>query len=253
MDDLKGKVAIVTGGTRGIGKGISEILSKEGCRVIIIYNKSAGEANEVVEILKKWGGISEAIQADVSKYDQVDSMVKRVIDKYGKIDILINNAGKNIDGPFLNMSQEAMDKVIDTNLKGTFNCSQIVANEMIDKHVNGSIINISASTALRGRRNGANYCVAKAGVVALTKCIALELAPNVRVNCIIPGFIETDEVVERYSLNDANTRSQILSTIPIGRFGKPDDIGNIIAFLCSEKASYITGQLFFVNGGNYTG
>lgn len=247
------RVAIVTGGTRGLGQRIAKMLASDGYYVVVNYRSSKEEAAHVVNEIVDTGGGALAYQADVSCREEVLKLTNDVVERMGRIDVLINNAGLNIDRPFLEMTSEDWSRVMKVNLDGTFYCTQIVANTMIQLGVQGSIVNMSASTALQGRKDGANYCASKAGIIALTKCTALELAPHIRVNCVVPGFIETQEVIERFSLNNDASRKRILDSIPLQRLGQSDDIANMVSFLCSDKASYITGQLFFVNGGNYTG
>jgi len=247
------KVAIVTGGTRGLGRSIAKMLAADGYHVIVNYRSSDEEAADVVNEIVDLGGEAMAYQADVSSREEVLKLTNDIVEHTGRIDVLINNAGLNIDRPFLEMTFEEWSRVMKVNLDGTFNCTQIVANTMIQLGFQGSIINLSASTALQGRKDGANYCASKAGIIALTKCTALELAPHIRVNCVVPGFMETQEVIDRFSLNNDACRARILDAIPLQRLGQSDDIANMVSFLCSDKASYITGQLFFVNGGNYMG
>jgi len=249
----KREIAIVTGGTRGIGRGVAMALAAEGYTVVVNYNTSRQEAEGVVTEITAAGGEATCYQADVTSREAVTVMTQDVIEQFGHIDVLINNAGLNIDGPFLDMSVEDWSTVLQVNLNGTFNCTQIVAKSMMNLGVAGSIVNLSASTAISGRKNGANYCASKAGVIALTKCTALELAPHIRVNCILPGFIETQEVVDRFQLENEANRERVLASIPIRRIGQPNDVANMVSFLCSDKATYITGQLFFINGGDYTG
>jgi 3-oxoacyl-[acyl-carrier protein] reductase len=247
------RVAIVTGGTRGLGRNIAKTLAADGYYVIVNYRSSAQEAADVVAEIVNLGGEAMAYQADVSSREEVLKLTNDILEDAGRIDVLINNAGLNIDRPFLEMTPEEWSSVMKVNLDGTFNCTQIVGKTMIELGIQGSIVNLSASAALHGRENGANYSASKAGVIALTKCTALELAPQIRVNCILPGFIETQEVVDRFSLDDDANRETIVDSIPLKRIGQSEDIANMVSFLCSEKASYITGQMFFINGGNYTG
>lgn len=249
----KGKVAIVTGATRGLGKEIAISLASDGYQVVVNYRVSVQEAQEVVREIVNSGGEAIALQADVVSRPAVQTMMDTVVQRYGRIDLLVNNAGLNVDGPFLEMTDEDWSRVRNVNLDGTFICTQIAARSMRQLGTRGSIINLSASTALHGRKNGSNYCASKAGVIALTKCTALELAPDIRVNCIVPGFIETEEVVTRFSLHDEESRAAVLSSIPLRRLGQPQEIASMASFLCSDKADFITGQLFFVNGGDYLG
>lgn len=241
------KTAIVTGASGGIGRMIATVFAREGANVVINYYKSVNEAEDTIRTIKKTNENAIAIQADVSDKAAVKKMVRETLRNFKSIDILVNNAGINMDRPINEMTEKAWDRVLDVNLKGSFLCSQAVANVML-ANKSGKIINIGAQTGIRGRKNGANYCVSKAGVITLTKCLALELAPYVQVNCIMPGFIATDEVMQRYQLYKKKKMEKIISGIPIGRLGLPQDIAEMALFLASG-AEYITGQLFWVNGG----
>lgn len=247
------KVALVTGGTRGIGRAIALTLSTGGYHVVVNYHVSAQEAQTVVHDITAAGGAATSFRADVSSRAEVSHMVDEIVREIGPIAVLVNNAGLNIDRPFLEMTPDEWTSVVGVNLDGTFHCTQLVAQSMIAAGIQGNIVNLSAATAIRGRKNGANYCASKSGVIALTRCTALELAPQIRVNCILPGYIETQEVVERFSLDNEETKARVTSGIPMKRLGQPEEIAEMVTFLCSDKASYITGQMFFVNGGNYTG
>ena len=241
------KTAIVTGASGGIGRMIATVFAREGANVVVNYYKSVNEAEDTIRTIKKTNENAIAIQADVSDKAAVKKMVRETLRNFKSIDILVNNAGINMDRPINEMTEKAWDRVLDVNLKGSFLCSQAVANVML-ANKSGKIINIGAQTGIRGRKNGANYCVSKAGVITLTKCLALELAPYVQVNCIMPGFIATDEVMQRYQLYKKKKMEKIISGIPIGRLGLPQDIAEMALFLASG-AEYITGQLFWVNGG----
>lgn len=252
MLDLSGRVALVTGASRGIGRGAAIAFAEHGARVVINHSKSPGQANEVVQQIQDNGGEAIAIQADVSKRSEVRSMVEQVLETYGRIDILMNNAGTAVDLPFDQMTDEAWDAVIDVSLRGTFLCSQLVASVML-KQKKGKIITVSAATALRGRKNGANFCAAKAGVLALTKCLALELAPYVQVNSLLPGFTTTQEIIDRFRLHDEEARQRLLDTIPMQRFADVEDIAKGALFLASDASDYMTGQMLCINGGSYMG
>ncbi len=247
------KVALITGASRGLGEAMAYRFAHNDYHVIVNYRTTKEEAERVVENIRQNGGKATALQADVSVEEDVDRLITQTLALEDRIDVLLNNAGLNRDGPFLTMSVEDFTRVVDVNLLGTFLCTQKVAQTMIERQIAGNIITISASTALRGRRNGANYCAAKAGILAFTKCVAIELAPHVRVNCVLPGYMETDEVMERFALHDPAVRETLEASIPMQRIGQPDELAAMVEFLCSDKASYITGQSFFVNGGNYMG
>lgn len=248
MSTLKGKVALVTGGARGIGAGIVRALHEEGASVVINYLRSRREAEELAAELSRKGAPVFAVQADVAKRDQVAAMVEDVMDRMGRIDILVNNAGVSADGPLLEMSYDDWHRVLQVHLDGTFHCTQLVGRAMRERG-EGSILNISASTAIKGRVNGANFCAAKAGILALTKCAALELAPHIRVNCLCPGFVPTDDIIERFGLRDPARSESLRQQIPLKRLGTVDDMGKAAAFLVGPAAAYITGHLLFVNGG----
>jgi len=246
----KPKVILVTGSSRGIGAGLVINFARKGYKVVINYSKSDVEANEVYQEISKFAdsGSTMLIKTDVSKRAEVKDMFDRIVATFGRIDALINNAGINLDGPFLKMTDKQWQKPIDTNLTGTFICSQEFVFHFEGEV--GHIINIAAHTGIQGRKNGCNYCSAKAGVMTLTKCLALELAPRIRVNCIIPGFIETEEVMTRHNYYDEKNYNAAVSRIPLGKSGTPEDIYRMAYFII-ENSGYITGQKFFVNGGNF--
>jgi 3-oxoacyl-[acyl-carrier protein] reductase len=245
----RARTILVTGSSRGIGAGLAKGFAREGYKVIINFSKSQDEATKVYEEICNLSSPSNVmlVKADVSKRTEVKNMLDRIVDNFGRIDVLINNAGLNVDGPFLEMTDEQWQEPIDINLTGTFICSQEFAFHF--KGDIGHIINISAHTGIQGRTNGCNYCSAKAGVIVLTKCLALELAPKIRVNCIIPGLIETEEVMARYNLYNEDNYRAAISRIPLGRSGSPEDIFRMAYFII-ENSDYVTGQKFFVNGGN---
>lgn len=244
------KVILITGSSKGIGAVLLKSFVSKGFDVILNYSKTEKEALTLFNEISAFSNGILKIKADVSDRDQVRDMFNQAVDRFGKVDVLINNAGLNIDDSFLNMTDEKWKKVIDTNLTGTFICSQEFAFHF--KGENGHIINIGASTGIRGRKNGVNYCSAKAGVITLTKCLALELAPKIRVNCIIPGLINTEELMTRYNLYDKNNFDNKVNSIPLQRIGTPEDIFKVAYFIINED-TYINGQNIFVNGGDYMG
>jgi NAD(P)-dependent dehydrogenase (short-subunit alcohol dehydrogenase family) len=243
------RVILVTGSSRGIGAALVTGFAEKGFNVVINYSKSDGEADRLYREICGFADPNKVMlmKADVSVRTEVGQMFDRIVAHFGRIDVLINNAGINLDGPFLKMSDEQWRRVVDTILTGTFICSQEFAFHF--KGEDGCIINIGANTGVRGRKNGCNYCSAKAGVINLTRCLALELAPRIRVNCITPGFIETEEVMTRYNLDQPENLTTLINNIPRGRLGQPEDVFRAAEFLV-EKADYITGQNLFVNGGN---
>jgi len=242
---LNGKVALITGASRGIGRAIAIELARHGAKVAVNYAGSEAKANEVVSEIIGMGGEAFAIQADVSKSESVENMVKEVLNRFDRIDILVNNAGVTRDNLIMRMKEEEWDEVINTNLKGVFNCTKAVTRPMM-KQRSGRIINIASIVGVSGNAGQANYVAAKAGVIGLTKTTAKELASrNITVNAIAPGFITTDMTGKLTE----DVREEMLKQIPLARFGEPKDIAGIVAFLATDAASYITGQTIHVDGG----
>lgn len=242
---LTGKVTVVTGASRGIGRQIAKAMAREGAVVIVNYNGSAAKAEETVDEITKAGGQAEAIRCNISDYAAVQEFLKQVIEKYKRIDILVNNAGITRDNLLMKMSEEDFDAVLATNLKGAFNCMKHVSRQML-KQRGGRIINISSVSGILGNAGQANYCASKAGLLGLTKSAARELGSRgITVNAIAPGFIET-EMTEVLS---EEVKQAMGEQIPLKRFGKTEDIAETAVFLASDKASYITGQVISVDGG----
>jgi 3-oxoacyl-[acyl-carrier protein] reductase len=243
---LEGKVALVTGASRGIGRAIAEDLAANGAKVVINYNSSADAALEVVAAIEATGGEATAVQADVSNFDAAQTLVKTAIDTYGHIDIVVNNAGTTRDKLLPMMKEDDWDVVLDTNLKSVFNCCKAVARPMLRRKQGGRIINISSVVGLIGQGGQSNYAASKAGVIGFTKSLAKELAPRqITVNAIAPGFFLT-------ALTDVladDLKDKSLEYIPLGRWGELPEIGYLVSFLASDKASYITGQVINVDGG----
>lgn len=245
MGKLDGKVALVTGASRGIGRAIAVALAKEGASVAVNYAGNSEKAGQVVSEIKDMGSEAVAIQGDVTDADSVTAMVKNVTEQFGKIDILVNNAGITRDNLLIRMKEEDWDSVINTNLKGVFLCTKAVSRPMM-KQRQGRVINISSVVGVSGNAGQANYTAAKAGVIGLTKTSAKELAARgITVNAIAPGFIETDMTNE---LNE-EVGEQMRKQIPLGRFGSPEDVAKTVVFLASEDSGYITGQTIQVDGG----
>ncbi len=242
---LTGKTAVITGASRGIGKAVALKFAKEGASIAINYNGSADKAEEVKKEIEALGVKAEVYQCNVSDYTACEAFLKQVVKDFGRIDILVNNAGITKDGLLMKMSEEDFDKVIEVNLKGTFNCIRFVSRQML-KQKSGRIINMSSVVGVLGNAGQANYAASKAGVIGLTKSAARELASrHITVNAIAPGFIKTDMTEV---LSDA-VKESMSSQIPLGDFGMPEDIANTAAFLASEDARYITGQVIHVDGG----
>jgi 3-oxoacyl-[acyl-carrier protein] reductase len=242
---LEGKVALVTGASRGIGREIALELAREGANVAINYAGSEAKANEVAEEIRTMGREALTIQADVSSSESVESMVKQTIEAFGKLDILVNNAGITKDNLLMRMKEADWDDVININLKGVFLCTKAVTRQMM-KQRSGRIINISSIVGVSGNAGQANYVAAKSGVIGLTKTTAKELATRgITVNAIAPGFITTDMTDK---LND-ETKNEMLKQIPLARLGEPTDIAKTVLFLASEDSRYMTGQTLHVDGG----
>lgn len=242
---LEGKIAIVTGAGRGIGRAVALKLAQDGATVIVNYNGSAARAQETVEEIKAAGGKAEALQCDVADFGKTGEMMETVISRYGRVDILVNNAGITRDGLLMKMSEEDFDAVMDTNLKGVFHCMRFVSRQML-KQRSGRIINISSVSGVLGNPGQANYCAAKAGVIGLTKSAARELASRgITVNAVAPGFIDTDMT---QALSET-VRAAAAEQIPMKQFGAPEDVADAVAFLASESGRYITGQVICVDGG----
>ncbi|EGK13474.1 3-oxoacyl-[acyl-carrier-protein] reductase [Kroppenstedtia eburnea] len=245
---LSGKVAMVTGGSRGIGRAISTALAEAGADVAVIYAGNRDAAEETADRIREAGRQAAVIQADVSDAGQVDSAVKEVLKTFGRIDILVNNAGITRDNLMLRMKEEDWDRVVDTNLKGVFLCIKAVTRPMLKQRA-GRIINISSVVGISGNPGQANYVAAKAGVIGLTKSAAKELASRgITVNAVAPGFIETDMTAQL----GEEVRGELMSQIPLSRLGKPEDVAGAVRFLASDAAGYITGQTLHVDGGMVT-
>lgn len=243
--NLENKVALITGGSRGIGKEIALELSKNGVNIAISYINNEEMARTVIEQVRKNGVKGIMVKANVSKEEEVLYMIKTIEEELGSIDILVNNAGVTKDNLLIRMKTEEWDEVIDVNLKGTYLCTKAVTRSMMKKRY-GKIINITSIVGITGNPGQGNYSASKAGVIGFTKSMAKELASRgIRVNAIAPGFVETDmtEVLKE------DIKEEMLKTIPLKRFGNPKDIANLAVFLSSCNSDYITGQIISVDGG----
>jgi len=249
-EDLKGKVVIITGARRGMGKSHALSFAREGAKVVV-SDISLEDCQKVVEEITSQGGEAMAVKCDVTKKEEIDEMVRKTIEKWGKVDVLVNNAGICQFKPFLQLTEEDWDRTIDINLKGYFLCAQRAAQEMVKQKSAGVIINV-ASVAMGqvgvGFPNLSHYCASKGGIVAMTETLAIELAPfNIRVNAIAPGAIETPMIDP---LNqDPKMMEATLARVPFHRVGKPEEVSNLVLFLASEASSYITGSTVVIDGG----
>lgn len=242
---LNDKVAVVTGASRGIGKAVAKKLAAQGALVIINYNGSKERAEEVKQEIEADGGKAEIYQCNVSDFSSCEVFLGEIVKQYGRIDILVNNAGITRDGLLMKMSEEDYDAVLDTNLKGTFNCIRFAARQMI-KQRRGRIINMASVSGVLGNAGQANYSASKAGVIGLTKSAAREFASRgITVNAVAPGFIRT----EMTAVLSDKVKDTACAQIPLGKFGEPEDIAEAVAFLASDEARYITGQVINVDGG----
>lgn len=242
---LQGKCALVTGGSRGIGRAVCLELARQGARVAVNYAGNAAAAEETVKACEALGAEAFAIQADVADAAACEAMVKGVLTRFGRLDILVNNAGVTRDGLMPMMKEADWDAVLDTNLKGAFHCMKAVYRPMM-KQKYGRIVNLSSIVGLRGNAGQANYAASKAGLIGLTKSMAKELAGrNVTVNAVAPGFIDTDMTAAL----PEKAREAMLSTIPMGRLGQAEDVARAVAFFAGDASAYVTGQVLCVDGG----
>ncbi len=242
---LEGKTAVVTGASRGIGRAIALELAEQGAQVIINYNGSCESAGKVKQEIEAKGGKAEIVQCNVGDFEQCAELIGGVIKTFGSIDILVNNAGITRDGLLMKMSEKDFDDVLAVNLKGAFNTMRAAARQMI-KQRSGRIINMSSVVGICGNAGQVNYAASKAGVIGVTKSAAKELASRgITVNAVAPGFVET----EMTAVLSDKVKEDAVRQIPLGRFGKPEDIAKTVAFLASEEAGYITGQVIQVDGG----
>jgi 3-oxoacyl-[acyl-carrier protein] reductase len=243
---LNGKVAIVTGASRGIGRAIAQVLAAEGAKVVVNYHSSAEAAAAVVQEIEAGGGQAAAFQGDVGNFEDAQSLVKMTLDTYGQVDVLVNNAGTTRDMLLVMMKEDDWDTVINTNLKSMFNCCKAVLRPMIRKKQGGRIINISSIVGLAGQGGQTNYAASKAGIIGFTKSLAKEVGSrDITVNAIAPGFFPT-------ALTDVLADDMVqkaLELIPLGRLGELEEVAHLAAFLASDKAAYITGEVIRVDGG----
>ena len=240
-----GKVAVITGAGRGIGRAIASRLAADGYQVVVNYRNSLTQVEELITTIQDAGGVAFAVQADISVEAEAKKLLEEAIKQFGRVDVLVNNAGITKDNLVMRMSEEDFDMVIDINLKGTFFCMKQASSIML-KQKSGKIINISSVVGLNGNVGQTNYAASKAGVIGMTKSVARELAPRgITVNAVAPGFIETDmteKLQDKY-------KEAMIAGIPMKRFGAVEEIAGVVQFLASEAANYITGQVLVVDGG----
>ncbi|PKR78589.1 beta-ketoacyl-ACP reductase [Halalkalibacillus sediminis] len=242
---LQGKTALVTGASRGIGRAIALELAQNGANVVVNYAGSKDKAEKVVEEIESLGSKAIAVQTNVASSEEVKELVKQTIDEFGSLDILVNNAGITRDNLLMRMKEEEFDEVIDTNLKGVFNCTKAVTRQMM-KQRSGKIINVASVVGVIGNPGQVNYVAAKSGVIGMTKSVAKELATrNVNVNAVAPGYVTTDMTDDL----SQEAKDQMYSMIPLNRLGEPEDIAKVVRFLASSDADYVTGQTIHVDGG----
>jgi 3-oxoacyl-[acyl-carrier protein] reductase len=244
---LENKTAVVTGASRGIGRAVAVKLASLGANIVLNYRSSIKSVEEVLEEIKAMGGKAVAVQGDVSSFAEAEKVIKAAVENFGSLDILVNNAGITKDGLLARMKEDDFDSVIETNLKGTFNCIRHATPIMMKQRC-GKIINMTSVVGVAGNAGQINYSASKAGVIGITKSAAKELASRgITVNAIAPGFIQTDMTD---ALSD-KVKEELLSTIPLRRLGQAEEVADLTAFLASDSAGYITGQVININGGMY--
>lgn len=219
--------------------------------MVLDYSSDDARAEAAVSECQEISPDIILVKADVSRAAEAHGLVERAVESFGRLDVLVNNAARVVDRPLLEMTEQDWDSVVDVNLKGAFLCSQAAARIMLKQDDGGTILNIGASTGIRGRRNGVNTCASKAGLMVMTQCLALELAPKIRVNTVIPGLTLTEETVARFELSDPAVHREREAQVPMGRLGRPEDVADAVAMLLSDEARFVNGQRLVVDGGQH--
>src|SRR5580658_3001090 len=241
--------ALVTGSTSGIGLAIALRLARSGYKVTLSHAADDQRAAAALSLCREADPDALLVKADISKAAGAAALINQAIGAFGRLDVLVNSAARVIDKPALDMTEDDWDRVVDVNLKGAFMCSQHAARQMLTQDDGGVILNIGASTGIRGRRNGVNTCASKAGLMIMTQCLALELGPKIRVNTIVPGLILTEETRQRFDLDDPATRRAREEATPLQRLGQPDDVADAVMLMLTEESHFITGQKLIIDGG----
>jgi 3-oxoacyl-[acyl-carrier protein] reductase len=243
------RAAVVTGSTAGIGKAIAQRMLRAGYKVALNYSRDDDRATKALSRCQEISPDVALIKADIGKPHGARTLIGRVIDEFGSLDVLVNNAARVADGPLLELTCDEWDRVLDVNLRGAFLCSQLAARQMLRQDDGGVILNIGASTGIRARRNGVNTCASKAGLMIMTQSLALELAPKIRANTIIPALTLTDETALRYDLDNPSVRGDRERAVPLQRLGRPEDVADAVMLMLADESRFITGQKIVADGG----
>lgn len=251
MAETRRRTAVVTGSTKGIGRAIALRLAQQDYNVVLNYAAGDEQARATLIQCQHISPHVLLVKADVASKEAVEALMQQTVAAFHTLDVLVNNAARVIDKPVQELTEDDWDQVVDTNMKGTFLCSQAASRYMLQQDEGGVILNIGASTGIRGRKNGINTCASKAGILVMTQCLALEFGPKIRVNSIIPGLTRTEETTQRFHLDDPEIVQKRTETIPLQRIGTPEDVASAVTLLLSEDASFIDGQKLVVDGGQY--
>lgn len=245
------KTVIITGGTKGIGRAIALALAQQNYRLVLNYFSDDESAYQTLAECKRINPDILLVKANIAKKAEVETLFREAVQAFQTVDGLINNAGLNIDKYLQDLTEDDWDRVVDINMKGVFLCSQIASTYMLQQETDSIILNVGATTGIRGRTQGLNYCASKAGVLVMTKCLALELAPKIRVNCIIPGLTRTQETETRFQLHDPHNLEYKVASIPLKKIGTTENVAGVVSFMLSDAAQHINGQKIIVDGGQF--